>query len=276
MSVSERDCPSGAHLPSTTCVSSSKRGSFISESLAPARASQSVAVPSYEAESATCGSVGCDSSTYTSPPATPRPRPALRLRSQSPDLPHHTCIAASEVDVSTSVSSHDHATAPMTGTAAPSTGSEPSSCELHRSVGKVASAARVRPARGTAFLKRQSRAEPSFEPETSASPAWLHATEVTSCLWPRSVQTSTGDVSPARGVGVCCSGRAPRNRYTTQSVVPTAKRVPPGLHAPQKASKLADSLIGIAVTPRSQPWALAPSTPAPCPTLCVCAAGACM
>eukprot|EP00965_Chrysotila_dentata_P253133 6211081-Pleurochrysis_carterae.AAC.9 len=74
----------------------------------------------------------------------------------------------------------------------------------------------------------------------------------------------------------CGVAEGDRPARTTQSVVPTAKRVPPGLHAPQKASKLADSLIGIAVTPRSQPWALAPSTPAPCPTLCVCAAGACM
>lgn len=186
-------------------------------------------------------------------------------------------MAATELAVTRSASSQLKATVPSTGVCWPSSLSVPSSVERHCSRGGGAFA---RPASVGPFappdvpLKCHSRAVPSLLPLASRVPLPLHATLVTSLRWPRSVATHAGTppaalaraaalaaarvgVAPATPPPASASAAAAaafcsaavrvavtRKTCSTESVVPTAKRVPPGLHAAWKAMNCAASATG--------------------------------
>ena len=189
-------------------------------------------------------------------------------------------MAATELAVTRSASSQLKATVPSTGVCWPSSLSVPSSVERHCSRGGAAFA---RPESVSPFapppdvpLKCHSRAVPSLLPLASRVPLPLHATLVTSLRWPRSVATHAGappaalaraaafaaapvGVTPAAPPPASASAAASssmafcsaalqeavtRKTCSTESVVPTAKRVPPGLHAAWKAMNCVASATG--------------------------------
>eukprot|EP00967_Tisochrysis_lutea_P144585 scaffold270140_cov30-Tisochrysis_lutea.AAC.2 len=260
VSVKASSSPPPPQLPSISSLSSSNTGWRRRRRSAPVRTSQTTAEPSYEAEIATCGSVGWHLSTYTSRAcAASRPSPPSS-RSAAPVRPHQTKILASEREVTRSESSADHATAPITGSTglglATVHGVSPSRVDPQRSPGYETSVAvlpRTCPFPARPF-RRHNLAVPSLEPDRSASPLLDQLMLVTSCRWPRRVATSCG-TPEAQGV---VEGGGTRYTCTTSSVVPTAKRVPPGLHAPSKTKKPSADLTGVRVDTVNQPSVTAP------------------